>query len=559
MTKRNTKPAAKTAGDAQGTSTQPAFRLVPLECIRRSPTNPRQTFDQEKLKELADSIRSVGILQPLLVRPMGGTKHQPHYELIAGERRMRAAEIAGMEMVPCIVQDLSDRETRIRQIIENAQREDVKPLEEAAAYAQLVGLGSSYNEIAEKVGKSVGQVRTILSLERCPPKLAEALDNGTVARSTAELVCRIPNAQNRDRVALLVVGDQTRLPMNFKQTKEYIERECQCELKGASFDRKSKTLYPQAGSCDACPKRAGNLAKVDPTFADSRPDICTDTTCFIEKSKRAMDTLLGEAQKKGIKTFNHTQSAEYVWDERIARQWEYWDISLPIPMYMRHSVIKKELAEKPLQELLPKDCQLCLFFTAKYKPIYAAAEAEAIKHLGIAGILPVDADHLGDEDEMDESGSDDDVPSESPLAVIKHKQQQQERDEKIKLIHTVAAGLMKEDLKEVSPDSSFDKAIRFIARHLVSTSLELVIHPILFFRQFGLDFPTGCNSSDDQNTAIANWANSLNGDQLIAMMLATIAQDASTFTESSVTFNEILEFCEIDPIEDAQSEKAGKS
>lgn len=143
------------------TTVQPEYVTLPLDRIRESQTNPRQRFDD--LEELAASIRTHGLLQPILVRPV-----LKDFELVVGARRLRAARLAGLSSVPAQVKPLDDRSAREVQIIENLQRQDVHPLEEADGYKALLESAPSctIDEIAAKVGKSKAYVYQRLSLTR---------------------------------------------------------------------------------------------------------------------------------------------------------------------------------------------------------------------------------------------------------------------------------------------------------------------------------------------------------------------------------------------------------
>lgn len=138
---------------------------LPLASIRPNPRQPRKRFAEESLKELADSIREKGLLQPLLVRPQGDG-----YELVAGERRYRAALMAGLQEVPAVVKDLTDREALELALVENLQREDLSPVEEARGYQALLEMGLTQEEVARRVGKARSTVANALRLLQLPPR-----------------------------------------------------------------------------------------------------------------------------------------------------------------------------------------------------------------------------------------------------------------------------------------------------------------------------------------------------------------------------------------------------
>jgi ParB family chromosome partitioning protein len=152
------------------TAVQPEYVTLPLDRIRESTTNPRQRFND--LEELAASIRTHGVLQPILVRPL-----RKDFELVVGARRLRAARLAGLTSVPAQVKSLDDRSAREVQIIENLQRQDVHPLEEADGYKALLEStpACTIDEIAAKVGKSKAYVYQRLSLTRLAPQVRDVV------------------------------------------------------------------------------------------------------------------------------------------------------------------------------------------------------------------------------------------------------------------------------------------------------------------------------------------------------------------------------------------------
>ena len=153
---------------------------------------PRTTFDEAALEELALSIRSKGVLQPLLVRPKG-----KKYEIIAGERRYRAAQLAGLEEVPIIIREFSDQETLEIALIENLQREDLNPLEEARGYKNLLEFGITQDEAAQAVGKARSTVTNALRLLNLSPNAQQALEEASISAGHARALLGIPE-EHRD-------------------------------------------------------------------------------------------------------------------------------------------------------------------------------------------------------------------------------------------------------------------------------------------------------------------------------------------------------------------------
>lgn len=169
---------AKSAGSVQS---------LKLSQIVPAAYQPRQIFEPQALADLAQSIRDKGVLQPLTVRPRG-----EHFEIVAGERRWRAAGLAGLSEVPVIIRDLSDRDALEIAIVENLQRENLGPLEEARAYQTLLEQGHSQEDIARAVGKGRSTVANALRLLSLPPAALNALERGDISAGHARAVLALP-------------------------------------------------------------------------------------------------------------------------------------------------------------------------------------------------------------------------------------------------------------------------------------------------------------------------------------------------------------------------------
>lgn len=155
---------------------------VSVESIEPNPHQPRREFDEEALGELAESVRSVGVLQPIVVRPVGHDR----YEIIAGERRWRAAKMAGIERVPVVVRTSDDTDSLALALIENLQRQDLQALEAAAAYAVLIErFGLTQEAVAERVGKSRSSIANALRLLRLPQEIQQGLAEGKITEGHA--------------------------------------------------------------------------------------------------------------------------------------------------------------------------------------------------------------------------------------------------------------------------------------------------------------------------------------------------------------------------------------
>ena len=154
---------------------------LPVERIQRDPTQPRKTFDEARLRELAESIKTQGVIQPILVRPEGGD-----FRLIAGERRWRAAQLAGLHEVPSIVRDVSPAEAFELALVENLQRTDLNPLEEAEGYRRLIQeFGLTQEQVGERVGRDRASVANALRLLQLPDPVKELLASGALGMGHA--------------------------------------------------------------------------------------------------------------------------------------------------------------------------------------------------------------------------------------------------------------------------------------------------------------------------------------------------------------------------------------
>jgi ParB family chromosome partitioning protein len=177
--------------------TPTAVREIPLEKVQPNPSQPRMTFHQETINELAASIREHGVLQPILVRPAGDT-----YEIIAGERRWRASKVAGKETIPAIVERFDDATALEIALIENLQREDLSPLDEAVIYKKMTGeLGYSIRQLAGKLGKDKGYVENRLRLANAPEDVREMVAQRYDTLSAAYELMKIDNIRRRRSLA----------------------------------------------------------------------------------------------------------------------------------------------------------------------------------------------------------------------------------------------------------------------------------------------------------------------------------------------------------------------
>ena len=177
----------------QGLEPTGGATLIPIKNIQPNPRQPRREIQSADLEELAASIREHGIIQPLIITRKGSTEQ---YVLIAGERRLRAAAMAGLESVPAIVRDANDQQRLELALIENIQREDLSPIEAAEAYQILAEeFGLSHDEIAVQVGKSRVAVTNTIRLLKLPENVLKALNAGTISEGHARALLALPNPQ----------------------------------------------------------------------------------------------------------------------------------------------------------------------------------------------------------------------------------------------------------------------------------------------------------------------------------------------------------------------------
>ena len=191
-------------------------QYIPLGRIRPNPQQPRRSFDEEGLAELAASIRSCGILQPLTVRRAGDG-----YELVAGERRLRAARIAGLREVPCLVAQVGEEDSALLALMENLQRRDLDCWEEAQAIARLISrYGLSQEEAARRLGRAQPTVANKLRLLRLPEDVRALLRENGLTERHARALLRLQDPEVQRRAA----GDMVRRGMNVAQAEAYVEK-----------------------------------------------------------------------------------------------------------------------------------------------------------------------------------------------------------------------------------------------------------------------------------------------------------------------------------------------
>lgn len=207
----------------EGSGAELAVQQLPVSKLQAAVENPRK--DVGDITELAASIRAVGILQPLIVSPAAeGT-----YLVVIGHRRLVAAKMVGLELVPAIVRDLNDLERLEAMMIENLQRQDLSPLEEASAYERLVGLGHTQRKLAERIGRSQAHISRRLTLLRIPPEAQAALDTGRITVEDGVELAKLADSPGRMKSALKAVKGSSSPGWTIRNQVEELEREKKIE------------------------------------------------------------------------------------------------------------------------------------------------------------------------------------------------------------------------------------------------------------------------------------------------------------------------------------------
>ena len=261
------------------------FQYIAIDTIHESATNPRRTFDEAKLQELAESIRTNGLIQPVTVRP-----NSEGFEIVAGARRFRAAQLAELFSLPARIVDITDAQTREWQLVENSQRVDVHPYEEAQGFKRLLDMpGYDVATLVDKSGKSSAHVYARLSLLQLIPSIAEAFSAERITASHANLLARLPQETQAEAYEQCWRKDwQDKEPhlLPARHLSAWIQDNLYLALADAPFDKDDPTLNPAAGACVTCPRRSGFNTSL---FADVQGDHCLDGPCYQTKVNAHID------------------------------------------------------------------------------------------------------------------------------------------------------------------------------------------------------------------------------------------------------------------------------
>lgn len=291
------------------------FQLLPLSALIESDRNPRTTFDQAKLSELAASIKAVGVHTPILVRPLPGrrvpdTDPSITYEIVAGARRFRASREAEQETIPAVIQEMDDSAALEAAIVENLQRVDLSELDEAEGYEALMKHSSlNADQVAAKIGKSRSYVYARMKLLDLCPEARLAMHGGKMDASKALMVARIPDHKLQIKaVTALTKPDWRGEQMSVRTASDWLRQNVMLRLADAPFKTKDATLLPAAGACVDCPKRTGANPELF-TDVDS-PDVCTDTKCYQSKVDAYTNKLADKARAKGLEVISGKAAKE---------------------------------------------------------------------------------------------------------------------------------------------------------------------------------------------------------------------------------------------------------
>lgn len=256
-----------------------------LDMCYPSPTNPRKTFNDESLRELAESIKSTGLAQPITVREMPlHAAEKPgsvaRLEIVCGERRWRAHVLAKLPTIECILRDLTDEQVIRIQVLENLQREDLTAIEEAEGFYTLRKQGMSAEQIAQEIGKSREYVYGQLKLLDLIDPVRDAVRHKQISASIAGLIARIPVPEMQlDALALVTERDDySGETMSFRKAKAMLAERYTRNLAKAPFDPADATLLPEAGACGDCPHKLANQRG-----NDASANVCTKPPCHEQK------------------------------------------------------------------------------------------------------------------------------------------------------------------------------------------------------------------------------------------------------------------------------------
>lgn len=360
-----------------------ASPTLPVASLRPNPWN-RKRFDALQFTRLVNSIKLHGVMQAIVARPVEGAgAGQPQYEIVAGERRWRAAKEAGLADIPATVRCMGDLELIELLLVENTEREEMNALDEAKCLQSLLrkpdGLAgyTDVEALAERIGRKRSYVYQRIKLLSLCEEVQEALREGTITANHALRIARLPSAEDQVDTLKACLQGWGGNPMSVRDLDEYIHRTYMLDLAKAVFDIKAEGLLPAAGSCTACPKRSGNAPDL---FEDvKKGDTCTDGTCYAAKEEAHRQALRAKAEAEGKKVVTGTEA-------RKAKPQPYTN---SIKGLLKLDAVHHQLSDKPLRKLLGKyPLEVLLFEDPHTKEQYdVVREQEATALLKERGVL----------------------------------------------------------------------------------------------------------------------------------------------------------------------------
>lgn len=264
------------------------FMIIPLNNINPAKSNYRKRFDPEKMKEMTASVKDKGVLEPILVRALKG-KANGQFEVVAGTRRFTAAMNAGLDEIPAIVKDLTDEEVLEIQIVENCQREDPNPMDEAEGFKRLLDMGHHTPEtLSEKIGRSITYVLSRLKLVDLDEEVRKAISSGEIGMGHAVLFTRLQNHDDQKQF----LKNLHECEWSVRHAKSQLDHYYSNDISDAVFD---------TGDCATCAFRSRNQTVLFPDLSDK--DTCSDKNCFFLKTRGHYKMIIDRKALNGLRVF----------------------------------------------------------------------------------------------------------------------------------------------------------------------------------------------------------------------------------------------------------------
>lgn len=253
---------------------EPIYKFIDIHLIEANQNQPRSHFEAEKIQELAVSIQENGLLQPIVVRP-----YQDKYQIIAGERRYRACKLAGLEEVPCVVQHMDEHQTATAAIVENIQRENLSPIEEALAFQQLLDTQNlTQEELAQKVGKKQSTIANKLRLLQLPMTVQEAVRRRDITERHARALLKLDSTAKQNNMLREIMAKG----LNVEQTEQRVKSKVEPKKPKAKAKSISQNLKIALNTLDQAIEMVRNAGVEIQVDVQDNPDDMT----YIVKMKK---------------------------------------------------------------------------------------------------------------------------------------------------------------------------------------------------------------------------------------------------------------------------------